>query len=614
MVEKWQHFPIYMWAGPGTIRINKVKFPTSKVNEETHIEAGLDKGASRIAQMGLNWAYCTYNWGFPPEIEREDHEFFRSTVKAYHEHGIKVFGYVQFSNVVFTGSFLRKNWYAIDHHGERINYYSGRYLTCPTNREWVEHLKTIVSGIIEAGADGVFFDNVFGSWYAFRPCHCESCQQSFHDFQRQKGRNEPFDIPIALEESERTELYLEWRRKVLWDTIAELRDHAKGLKPDVLVTSNSFEAGLSRLSIMAGVDLRDAFHVQDLVMIENHQLPRKVFGVQVFNTLTYRIAHAYSHGKPVTSVAYMQGIGADEVYPTLNYIQGLAEAYSNDSVLVVKGTEYYHNGEWTLLSDDAFENVRREIGRYNTWFKDLMDDSFGERAARIGVFHPYDSLYKSWELVSAFFFPIVHELVRAGIDFRIVRDDFSNLDLLIVPPLLDPNEIRLVNEAPVTNKLCIGVKTCPSTRTLLTEEFEAHARRLALRNLTLPPQLVQELSLLIFRNYFEDIRWRKRLDQNGFLLHNYLQHGYNFVHGLPLRELLELAANYQSWKVSSDGFVVVTTYRRDKEMIFHLVNLEEREISCSLVLPDDYEVTREDAYTFDGITVHRIIHAKRKTD
>ena len=66
MVEKWNHFPVYMWAGPGTIRINKVKFPATPIDEKVHMEGGLRIGAKRLRQMGYNWAYCTYNWGFPP--------------------------------------------------------------------------------------------------------------------------------------------------------------------------------------------------------------------------------------------------------------------------------------------------------------------------------------------------------------------------------------------------------------------------------------------------------------------------------------------------------------------------------------------------------------------
>ncbi|HEY8542677.1 MAG TPA: DUF6259 domain-containing protein, partial [Pseudothermotoga sp.] len=295
MVEKWNHYPVYMWAGPGTIRINKVKFPGKSIDEQVHIKGGLREGAARLKKMGYNWAYCSYNWGFPPEIEKEDHEYFRKTVEEYHAQGLKVFGYVQFSNAVFTGSYLTKRWYALDPYGEKINYYSGRYLVCPTDPEWKEHLKEIVIGIVNAGADGVFFDNMFGSWFGFRPCYCDRCQDLFKEFAEKQGVDVK-GIPHHLSENIESRLYLIWRRKIIWQTVEELSEVARKLKKDILISSNSFEAGISKLSIMAGIDLREAFRVQDLVMIENHQIPRKFHDIQIFNTMTYRIAHAHSKG------------------------------------------------------------------------------------------------------------------------------------------------------------------------------------------------------------------------------------------------------------------------------------------------------------------------------
>lgn len=609
MVEKWNHFPVYMWAGPGTIRISKVKFPGSFVDEKVHMEGGLKNGARKLKEMGFNWAYCTYNWGFPPEVEKEDYEYFKHTVKEYHEEGLRVFGYIQFSNVVFDGSHLNKRWYAIDPYGNKINYYSGRYLVCPTDEDWKEHLTRMVIGVIESGADGVFFDNVFGSWYGFRPCYCERCQILFKKFAHSIGAKVR-SIPEYFSENEDTRTYLLWRKKVLWETIESLSKIAKSINPSALITSNSFEAGLSKISVMAGIDLREAFRVQDLVMIENHQIPRKFNNVHIFNTMTYRIAHAYSRGKPVTSIPYMFGIGADDIYSPLTYLQALAEAYANDSILVLKGTEYFHNGVWTLLTDDQFVEVRKCIANYHDWFKGergVWKSCYGKKASKIAIFHPYDSLTFHWERTYLPFFAAQHELLRNGIDYRVVWDDFEEIDILLVPPIFEENEIERI-KCFNGKKIFLGYSPFSDGKTIWKETYE----RLLTFNLKTEEQnkLDQILSLLNFWAFFNDQNWRKRLEAANFLFFNYLNYCYNFTHPFDSTELIEIVKSHQPWSIETDGFVIVSSFLEDNILKIHVVNLEENDVKVNLVVPKGWFIDSMEEYSQNGIFVHRIYKIK----
>jgi len=604
MVEKWNHFSVYMWAGPGTIRINKVKFPGTAVDEKVHMEGGLRIGARRLKEMGYNWAYCTYNWGFPPEIEHEDHEYFKRTVKEYHEEGLRVLGYVQFSNTVFDGSYLTKRWYAMDQFGNKINYYSGRYLTCPTDEEWKVHLTGIVKEIVEAGADGVFFDNVFGSWFGFRPCYCDRCQKQFREFAKSLSLNVR-GIPEYLSENEESRAYLIWRRKVLWETIEELAKLAKSINPNVVISSNSFEACLSKLAIMAGVDLRNAFEVQDWVMIENHQLPRKFKGLQIFNTMTYRIAHAHSKGKPVTSVPYMLGIGTDAVYPIRNYLQGMAEAYANDSVMVLKGTEYFHDGKWTLITDEKFEEVRKQIADYHDWFKGengVWKDCYGKRATKIAIFHPYDSLTFHWERTYLPFFAAQHELIKNRIDYKVVWDDFENVEVLLVPPIFEKSEMEKIKDFK-GKKIFLGYSPFENEKIVWKETYERLAQ------LSKPEEqlyLEQILSLLNFSAYFNDPSWRKRMEKANFLFFNYLNYCYVFTHPFDAQELIELVKPHQPWTVEADGFIIVSSFEQNGTLKIHLVNLEDRQVNVNLVFPKGWHVERIDNYEYENAFVHRI--------
>jgi len=132
--------PIYLWAGPGTIRMNKIKFMNSPVDEDIHREAHTLPTAKLVVdKIYANWVHLMYDWGFPPEIEAEDWEDFRKAAKAYHQAGSPVFAYIQTSNCVYDGSFLTKDWYTRNPRGRKIYYYSGRYRVDWTHPEWIQH-------------------------------------------------------------------------------------------------------------------------------------------------------------------------------------------------------------------------------------------------------------------------------------------------------------------------------------------------------------------------------------------------------------------------------------------------------------------------------------------
>ena len=86
--------------------MNRLKFMGAPVNEAVHMRAHTAEGATILAQdTGFSWAYLMYDWGFPPEIEKEDWLAFKKAVPVYHKSGMKIFGYIQTSNCVYDGSF-----------------------------------------------------------------------------------------------------------------------------------------------------------------------------------------------------------------------------------------------------------------------------------------------------------------------------------------------------------------------------------------------------------------------------------------------------------------------------------------------------------------------------
>ena len=80
--------PIYLWGGPGTIRMNRLKFLDVEVDETAHNEVHAPEGAQIVLdELYCNWVHLTYNWGFPPEVEAEDWDAFEQGAKVYHALG-----------------------------------------------------------------------------------------------------------------------------------------------------------------------------------------------------------------------------------------------------------------------------------------------------------------------------------------------------------------------------------------------------------------------------------------------------------------------------------------------------------------------------------------------
>jgi hypothetical protein len=440
------HRPVYLWGGPGTVRMNRLKFMDAPVDEAVHAEAHTLVGATRMAQeAAFTWAYLMYDWGFPPEVEQEDWEDFRRAVQVYHAAGMRVFGYVQASNCVEAGSFRDKDWYALGPRGRHIYYYTGRSMTCWRHPQWQQHLRDIVRGIVEHGADGVFFDNPWhgaqpvhlgGAWLGPAGCYCERCRAAF---QEATGLEIPTEVAPATDSVSRR--YLRWRADEVTAHIAALARHARALNPNVVISANDFDAVMRNSYLIYGIDLAELAEVQDVLMIEDYGLPRVAEGVLVNNALTLRTARALAGDTPVSVDPYDAGIGFDAVYPARRFRQAIAEAAACGASMVVKGTEYVEaaTGTFTLLTAAQYAPQRQAIGALHRWLAAHSELYAGRRnAATVALLHPGDALWQRWDALSGAYFGAGQTLLAAGIPWRVVTagGDHTGVEVLLhVGPL-----------------------------------------------------------------------------------------------------------------------------------------------------------------------------------
>jgi hypothetical protein len=435
--------PIYLWAGPGTIRMNKLKFMQVDVDEDVHLSAHKQGGADLVVnKLYQNWIHLTYSWGFPPEIEEEDWVSFGQAVNEYHQQGSKVFAYIQSSNCVFSGSFQKKNWYAITPKGKKVYYYSGRYMTCFQNTDWIHYLQERISDAIYRGADGIFFDNLwygqqpnplFKTWLGAPGCYCESCKQIY---KLETGKIIPANTDLKKQE---VKDYINWRAEKMSSIIENLSNYARSLKPDVIISANDYDPVMRPTKLIFGIDFAALVKIQDVTMIENFALPKwdEAHEILVNNAITIRNTQPYlPDHRHLSVLSYDAGIGFDPVYPIRRILTGMAEAAALGCSMTTKGTEYHDGVKMTLLTAPEYDEQQHAIGKFHHWLEDHQSiyQCQTNRLASVGVLHPGDKLWQNWFQLAPLFFACQQSLLSAGIPWRVVTNlkDLQGIQQLLI--------------------------------------------------------------------------------------------------------------------------------------------------------------------------------------
>ena len=422
--------PIYLWGGPGTIRMNRVKFMNQQVNEIAHHEVHDLSGAKKVVEeIYSNWIHLMFDWGFPPEIQQEDWEDFKKGCDIYHQFGVKVFAYIQTSNCVYQGSYQDKDWYAVDARGRKVFYYTDRYMANLLHPEWQAHKKELIARAIAYGADGIFFDNLWdgampvsmvGTWLGNAGSYDEISQQQY---QASSGKSIPLDVS---QDTPEVREYLEWRIRKVTSVVQAFADHARAIKPDVVIGANDFDMVMRNSPLIYGLDLEDQAQIQDVTMIENFGIPKWEEEKQVLvnNAQTIRVAREMvKQDAHLSILSYDDGIGWDGMYSPRRFRQTIAEAAACGVTNTIKGTEYYDEHQHTMLTATGFEIQRGAIGQYQHWLEQHSELLTGDRKnlADVVLLYPQEELVYHWHTIAPLFFGVGQTLLKAGIPWRVVR-------------------------------------------------------------------------------------------------------------------------------------------------------------------------------------------------
>jgi len=447
-------------------------------------EAAAASGANIIYVSGLG---ALGYQGLPAEPE---FLIQKDQVAAYianaRKHGIRLaIGYVCATSIVKLNTFDRHwsdtlrtqfhsppaDWRQVDRQGKPLkSWYGGDYEpACMNNPDWRAYEKFIVRQQLEAGCDGIFFDNP-----TVHPqgCYCAYCMNAFDSFLHKSGdsitRMRTGTSP-SLEAVERLRDYaaahpsdfMRFRCTIAHDFIAELRTYARSIKRDALITANnslnSPEVLLSQCRSYA-YNIYEMSKVEDLVVVEDMvSQPRTLPGGKTVEYgPTYKQLTAISHEKPVVAVVI-----ADADYHTAPDLMRLAtaEAAANDAsylswstwpeaerqrmsetirpqadfmrknAAIFTGTKpradvvlFLPFRKWVETGDSPTSRLAADLTRANIQYEVMCEDSFGPLSrTKVLVADPSDFKPSEKETVEHF----------AGHGGTVVTPENSNATLLM---------------------------------------------------------------------------------------------------------------------------------------------------------------------------------------
>jgi hypothetical protein len=182
----------------------------------------------------------------------------------------------------------------------------GFYL-CPNSSDLRKYNKGILRLIIEAGADGVFFD---GPMFKGGMCYCDHCKSRFRQMITDRysaswvasNFREEGGIPIPTSNSDK--LWRDWQTffaESLTDYLDEMNGFAKSLRADFIITANYYLDSPQLALVNTAENIELWSKSVDLVFAESDygKGPYSEAGRKYSNSYLYKYLSAAAHNKPV---------------------------------------------------------------------------------------------------------------------------------------------------------------------------------------------------------------------------------------------------------------------------------------------------------------------------
>lgn len=347
----------YHWGGPGTIRINEVKYFNPKHDIDSLMRCyDYDYLARAQELFGITDVWVTYSWGFNDQTEAQDHRFILDRLDNFKRLNLRVHAYIQGPNLVYA-DFPNQDWWARDQKNRTITYYRGRRLTSIHHQGYVDYVLEKIRKTHGLGFDGIFMDNVQHGQLGFptRPnelpfVFCgDASAPAQAQFKAETGQSIPSDFE---KDPELTQAYLDFRVRSNTRYIAQVAEtvHAG----DMEFGTNFYDPKFDPTHIY-GIDIHELAKHQDYLLFENHALPTDDGAKH--NGYIEDLIDKHAVTKPVFVVTYREGVGMSPQFTQGQVDNILSEGKRANFYPCIKGGEFTTKDIWHNLYLDDFQKA-----------------------------------------------------------------------------------------------------------------------------------------------------------------------------------------------------------------------------------------------------------------
>jgi len=287
-----------------------------------------DAAVDAMAAAGVTLAIANGHKAFGLEAEEADIASAERFFARCRARGLRTGVYIG-DTMAFETFFLEepqaREWATIQHDGRPLYYARGaqpfRLVPCRSHPGWIDFQKRVITMCIERlGVDFIHFDNVF-LYEEPRSCHCDVCRAGFRAFLAAKytpaerrrrlgfeaveGVEPPAWVPrddfVPHRHTRRItdplrQEWIDYRCHALAEMYRQLCEHARRLKPDIVLECNPTKA-VTNGAFYKGVDLpRLAGHGHFFWVEDGNAARLEAGGRLVSNIRTYKIGRRLNNG------------------------------------------------------------------------------------------------------------------------------------------------------------------------------------------------------------------------------------------------------------------------------------------------------------------------------
>jgi len=265
-------------------------------------------GLKMLAETGYNQVW--FNWwkGYGLQFERAEQDRVAELIPFAHELGLRVICYCTFATIVPETMLVEcpecRDWLQVNEDGKgtscQVTFQAFRFRPCLQSEGWLSYMEKVVSRAIEAGADGIHFDNI-GINAEPDSCKCPRCVAGFRAWLAERyGPQSDQTRQAGLERFGHNNMHLvtlpwfnrwnqainmhrltvpvhqEWtlyKAHTLTAALGRMADFIHSLKPDAVVEANAGGgSGVAQL-FWSAVDVHNLFPKLDLLYNEGMPKP-----------------------------------------------------------------------------------------------------------------------------------------------------------------------------------------------------------------------------------------------------------------------------------------------------------------------------------------------------